>query len=194
MVLLEASRKLWTKIILARITSVWHSHNVIHELQHGSIYRRGTASASLQHINAVEEALELGSELQRSSWDFQRAFDTLSRIVKIISWIRSGLPIEYAEYMVGMDSQGINVVRSPLALAAWKDKGYSGFQTHQPLPAYLMGYDPEGEAVSTFVAERGTGQGDNPSPSLWAAFLDILARCLASFWNSGLVYGDKGRW
>ena len=35
--------------------------------------------------------------------------------------------------------------------------------------------------MSTFVTERGTGQGDNPSPSLWAAFLDILARCLASF-------------
>ena len=33
--------------------------------------------------------------------------------------------------------------------------------------------------VSTFVAERGTGQGDNPNPSLWAAFLDILERCLA---------------
>ena len=25
------------------------------------------------------------------------------------------------------------------------------------------------------------GQGDNPSPSLWAAFLDILARCLVIF-------------
>ena len=181
LVLLEALRKVWTKIILARITSVWHTHNVIHESQHGSIYRRGTASASLQHINAVEEALELGSELQRSSWDFQRAFDTLSRIVKIISWIRSGLPIEYAEYMVGMDTPGINVVRSPLALETWKTKGYSGFQTNQVLPAYLCKHASSEAAVSTFVAERGTGQGDNPSPSLWAAFLDILARCLASF-------------
>ena len=97
-------RKVWTKIILARITSVWQSHHVIRESQHGSIHRRGTASASLQHINAVEDALELGSALQRSSWDFQRVFHTLSRIIKTLNWIRSGLPIDYAEYMVGMDS------------------------------------------------------------------------------------------
>ena len=105
LVLLEALCKVWTKIILARITSVWHTHNVIHESQHGSIYRRGTASATLQHINAVEETLGISRGL----------FDTLSRILKIISWIRSGLPIEHAEYMVGMDTPGINVVRSPLA-------------------------------------------------------------------------------
>ena len=83
---------------------------------------------SLQHINAVEEALELGSALQRSSWDFQRAFDALSRIVKTLSWIRSGLPIEYAEYMVGIDSPGINVVRSPLALDTWRKKGTAHFK------------------------------------------------------------------
>ena len=133
LVLLDALRKVWTKIIFARITSVWHIHNVINKSHHGSTYRRGTASASLQHINAVEEALELGSVLQRSSWDFQRTFDTLSRVVKIISWIRSGLSIEFAEYMVGMDSPGINIVRLPLALSTWGKKGYSGFQTHQEL-------------------------------------------------------------
>ena len=52
---------------------------------------------------------------------------------------------------------------------------------HQTPPAYLRGDENEGAVVSKFVVERGTGQGDNPSPSLWAAFLDILARCLASF-------------
>ena len=83
--------------------------------------------------------------------------------------------------MVGMDSPGINVVRSPPALSTWGKKGHSGFQTHQPLPSYLRGAENDGTVVSTFVAERGTGQGDNPCPSLWAAFLDILARCLASF-------------
>ena len=137
-------------------------------------------SAALQHINTAEEALEHGAALQRSSWDFQRAFDTLSRIVKTLNWIRSGLPIEYAEYMVGMDSSGINVVRSPLALSAWGKKRHSGFQTHQPLPSYVRGAESDGTVVSTFVAERGTGQGDNPSPSSWVAFLDIFARCLVS--------------
>ena len=122
----------------------------------------------------MKEALELGSALQRSSWDFQRAFDTISRIVKTISRIRSGLPIEYAEYMVGMDSPGINIVRSLLALNTWGKKLYSGFQTHLELSSYLKGDDNEA-VVSTFVAERGTGQEKNPSPSLWAAFLGIIA-------------------
>ena len=45
----------------------------------------------------------------------------------------------------------------------------------------MRGDETDGTVVSTFVAERSTGQGDNPSPSLWAAFPDILARCLASF-------------
>ena len=82
LLLIDALWKVWTKIILARITSVWHTNNVIHESQHRSIYRRGTAPASLQHINAVKGALELGSALQRFSWDCQRVFDTFSRIVK----------------------------------------------------------------------------------------------------------------
>ena len=82
---------------------------------------------------------------------------------------------------MGMDSPGINAVRSSLALSTWGKKGHSGFQTHPPLPLYLSGTENDGTVVSTFLAEGGTGQGNNPSPSLWTAFLDILARCLASF-------------
>ena len=90
LVLLEALRKVWTKIIVGRMTKVWHHHNSIHESQHGSIHQRSTASASLQHINAIEEARELRVPRHRSSWDFSRVFDTLSRPIKILCWIGTG--------------------------------------------------------------------------------------------------------
>ena len=61
------------------------------------------------------------------------------------------------------------------------NSGYSGFRFDHGVPEYLTTVDHIGSLIATFIAERGTGQGDNPSPSLWAAFLDILARTLARF-------------
>ena len=178
--LLEALRKVWTKIVLARITSVWSEHAMLHESQHGSVHGRGTASASLQHINDMEEAVELGVPMHRSSWDMSRAFDTLSHTVKMLCWVRMGVPLEIAEYLVGMDTPGINIVRSPLASRTWSKYGYNGFQGPHSLPDYLRDQVDLLKFVAIFVAARGTGQGDNPSPTLWASFTDILCRVLAS--------------
>ena len=49
------------------------------------------------------------------------------------------------------------------------------------MPDYLITEDHIGSLISTFIAECGTGQGNNPSPSVGVAFLDILARFLARF-------------
>ena len=82
---------------------------------------------------------------------------------------------------MGMDSPEIDITHSPLVLSTWGQNGHSGFQTHQPLPQYLKGFENANSLVSIFAVERRTGQGDTPIPSLWAAVLDILARRLASF-------------
>ena len=119
--------------------------------------------------------------MHRTSWDMSRAIHILSRPVKILCWIRAGAPVELAEYLDGMDTPGINIVRSPLALRTWSKSGYSGFRVEHSVPEYLTTADHIGSLISTFIAERGSGQGDNPKPSLWAAFLDILARKLARF-------------
>ena len=111
-----------------------------------------------------------------------RALDTLSRTVKILCWNRAGAPVELAEYLVGMDKPGINIVRYPQALRTWYKSGHTGFQVHHAAPDYLPKVQHIGSLLSTFILERGTGQGDNPSPSLWAAFLDIMARSLARFY------------
>ena len=163
LVLLEAPRKVWTKIIVGRMTLVWHHHKFIHESQHGSTHQRSIASASLQHINAIDEARELRVPLHRSSWDMSRAFDTLSRPVKILCWIRAGAPVELAEYLVGMDTPGINIVRSPLALRTWAESRYSGFKVDPSVSEYMSTVDRIGSLISTFIVEHGTDQGDNPS-------------------------------
>ena len=95
--------------------------------------------------------------------------------------MRSGLPLEYAEYMVRMGSPGNKIVRSHLALSTWRQKGYMGFQTHHTIPSYIVGTDLRESLMSTCFAKCGKGQGDNSSPSLWVAFLYIPARYLASF-------------
>ena len=49
------------------------------------------------------------------------------------------------------------------------------------MPEYLTTVEHIGSLLSTFIAERGNGQGGNPSLSLWVAFFDILVRSLARF-------------
>jgi len=92
-----------------------------------------------------------------ASIDMKKAFDSLGRHLQIYALYRTGVPIEIAKYMVGMDLNSITVVRSPLAYAHWKSHG-------------LNDLDKFG-----FFAEQGTAQGDKPSPSIWVAVNDILA-------------------
>ena len=80
-----------------------------------------------------------------------------------------------------MDTPSINILHSPIALRTWSESGYGGFSAEHCVPEYLSTVDHIGSLISTFIAERGTGQGDNPSPSLWVALLNILARTLARF-------------
>ena len=96
--------------------------------------------------------MEQRAPLHRSSWDMSRASDTLSRPVKILCWIRAGAPVELAEYLVGMDTPGVNIVRSPLALRTWAESGYSGFRIDYCVPEYLTTVDDIGSLISTFIA------------------------------------------
>ena len=52
-------------------------------------------------IDAIEVAMELHVPFHRSSWDISRVFDTLCRPAKISCWIRTGTPVELAEYLAG---------------------------------------------------------------------------------------------
>ena len=75
-----------------------------------------------------------------------------------------------------MDSEGTTVARTPHAAAASDDLQYKCVDTpHQPNPGLL---DLVMQLLDSFVAARGTGQGDVKSPSCWNAIFDIFHTAL----------------
>eukprot|EP01041_Mallomonas_annulata_P042116 gene42116-biopygen5038 len=80
------------------------------------------------YINALEDAKETGRPIHRSSWDMSKAFDTVSKPAMMIAWLRLGVPQNIADWLVGLDLQGVTIVRTPLARQAWLRVNYQGFR------------------------------------------------------------------
>ena len=72
LMLCESLRKIWSALVLHKIQSLLHKHNVLHRAQHGYQRGKGTSSASIIHINELEDAEELGHELHRTSYDMKK--------------------------------------------------------------------------------------------------------------------------
>ena len=83
--------------------------------QHGSTKGLGTDTASIQHLNLMEQAIGDMEDLYLSTWDMKRAFDALSKSLIMIGWERGGVPTEVARWIAEMDVEGVTVVRSPAA-------------------------------------------------------------------------------
>jgi len=164
--LVETSRKLWFTMIIHRIRSAWHEYGALSDLQHGSRPCRGTDSASIQFINAIEECHVSCTPLFASSWDIRRAFDSLPKPLLCFAWTRLGVPLDIAQMIVAADTDGVTVVKSPTAVLAMSKEG--------PLP-FLSATPP----VPVFVATKGMGQGDVPSSDNWNAAYDILLTALS---------------
>jgi len=79
LVLVEVLRKLWTNIIVCRIKDIWGKVDLLSQNQHAFRARHGTDTATIQLINALEEARECASDLYISSWDMKRAFDSVAK-------------------------------------------------------------------------------------------------------------------
>jgi len=62
-------------IIAWQTVAIWESDNVLAEGQYGFRKNKECEAPTLQVLNALEEAEEAGTEIQRSSWDIKRAFD-----------------------------------------------------------------------------------------------------------------------
>ena len=128
LILVEAVRKLWCKLLLKRILTVWQRHNVLHRYQHGFISGRSTMTASTLFINMLEDAIEHGRPLHTCTWDITRAFDSVSKNVMRIAWSRLGVPDIWLQWLVGMDEGGMTVVRTPHAVNTWNRTGRQGFR------------------------------------------------------------------
>jgi len=196
LILVEAIRKIWCKLLLHRILTVWGKHNALHRYQHGFIRGRNTMTASTLFINTLEDAIEKGQPLHTCTWDITKAFDSVSKNVMKLAWTRLGVPDDWVQWIVGMDEKGTTTVRTPHAVDIWNKRGASGLSRRSRprkkhshnvydkfrCPGTVPRQDTEDyqqEATGPgFHAVRGTGQGDVTSPTCWAAIFDILLTAL----------------
>jgi hypothetical protein len=177
LMLIETLRKLWTKLIIDRAQKVWRTRHTLNPCQHGCQAQLGTSTASILLIDSIEAAREANQHLNRSSWDKSKAFNSVSKNLMKIAWHRHGVPLEIFQYMVNMDIDGPTIVRTPHSAAEWDDAPYSCVDSlHQP--AHVPTASTVNNLLDAFTAERGTGQGDVPSPSSWNAIFDILLTAL----------------
>ena len=158
--LLDVLRKIWTTLIMDRITSVLHKHKVLRATQHAYLPKRGTDSANLQVINTLETAFDEERTLYGSSWDIKKAFDSVGKWLIKLAWKRLGIPNALVDWLILLDLENHTVVRSGHAFSCWMKDGVKG----------LEGLD--------FDAKMGCGQGDVSSPLTWVAVFDILLSVL----------------
>ena len=143
--LVETTRKVWNGLLLRRISRALERSGILSDSQYAFRPRRGTDSAILQLVNAIEEAQENRTELFVSSWDTRRAFDSPAKQILVRSWTRLGVPERVAKYLVDIDKKGRTIIKTDIAQEVWDREGIGGF-------------DVDG-APNTFRAVRGTGGG-----------------------------------
>ena len=179
LIFVEAIRKVWSKLVLQKLKKVCKEAPLLNSAQHGYLAHRSTMTASLLHINLLEDAIDRNNELHTSSYDLSKAFDSVSKNVMRMAWRRLGVPTEIAEWLVEMDIKGVTVVRTPFAAQEWDKHTYHAVQLPDGAQSPL---DPSSSPIEalleSFTAERGTGQGDVTSPTCWLALFDILLLAL----------------
>jgi hypothetical protein len=130
---------------------------------------KGTHTAIPILINCMETAKDFATDIYISSWDIQRAFDSLGPEFVIRALQRMHIPREIAEYLGKLDDGGRVFVRTPTNIKL-----------------NLEGKLKEGRG---FKRDKGVGQGDVPSPMLWVAAFDTLLDALGEI-ESGFKTQD----
>ena len=173
--LCEALRKIWGKAILTKITMALHHAQVLEDVQHGFISGKGTDTASILHINHMEDVQERTGTSHQTSFDLQRAFDSVSISSQYWGLRRVGVPKAMALDMATSDVGGTTVVRSPFAEFLWSQLPYACVKTDGTTPVGWFAATPDSMIVDSFCPERGTGQGVIDSPTKWTINFDIIA-------------------
>lgn len=174
--LIEVLRKVWSGIFVHRIQKFLEFNKLLDSAQHGFRAHKGTDTAIFNMINSLESAKEYRTKIYLGCWDLRKAFDTVPKNTLVWSWIRLGIPLPLAVYLVKMDFGGYTAVRTPLTANVNNNLSYQGLKDQDLV----------------FQTELGCGQGDVPSPTNWNAFFDILLTALSSFgseFSSMGIYG-----
>jgi hypothetical protein len=138
LMLTDTVRKVWVGVLVQKIQTHLESNGLLSPAQHGTLTNRGTEGALVQFRNIFEEARESCTNLFLSSWDVVKAFDRLQKKVQIMSWVRLGIPVDIATYLVSMDDEGVTMVRTPYAERVWEREGVMGFSTTSCYVHFLL--------------------------------------------------------
>jgi hypothetical protein len=76
----------------------------------------GTDTVSLELVNAMEAVRTVEGIIGLMSYDFTRAFDSVSKLLSRIALLRFGVSPRLADYLVDLDIEGTILIRSPLTL------------------------------------------------------------------------------
>ena len=151
--------------MLTKLRAAWATDELLHPAQTMFIKGRSMDMSVISLLNLLETAREMKSDVFLSSWDITKAFDRVLIQAQVWAYIRLGVPIEVAEYMVAFDVDCVAVVRTPLACQAWQAGSYEGLRKH--------GYSPG----------VGMAQGNVDSTDKWAAFFDPLLCARWTWWT-----------
>jgi len=141
-------------IAVNRITRIWEKRGVLSDNQYGFRPNRSYKGPTIQALNAQEEAEDSGTEIHGSSWDINRAFDTVPKSVLILSWERLGVPSHVANDIIGLDRPCLTVTLTPHAQYLKQTVGTKAFTTDPTTDTTVQGY----------YGVTGSLQVDTPSP------------------------------
>ena len=180
LMLTEATRKVWTSIIISKIQQASRQFYTLNEAQHGYKRNRGTDSASMIFINIVESAEAAQDTSHRTPYDKSSAFDAVSKNLQAIAWRRLGVPDDVADWLDDMGVAGVTVVRSPFSQARWGEDAYmSSRSLSEPLPNIKKHMVYPKHNVQLFACDRGTGQGNTCCPTCWNAVIKVALAALS---------------
>ena len=97
-------------------------------------------------------------------FDTKKAFDTVNKDLLRAAWVRLGIPVDIANYLISLDLGGDTTVKSLHASAIY----------HQLGKDLIRGKHTTPNRAASFRARDGIGQGDSTSGNGWLPLYDIL--------------------
>eukprot|EP00595_Chromulina_sp_UTEXLB2642_P001985 CAMPEP_0196768282 /NCGR_PEP_ID=MMETSP1095-20130614/42552_1 /TAXON_ID=96789 ORGANISM="Chromulina nebulosa, Strain UTEXLB2642" /NCGR_SAMPLE_ID=MMETSP1095 /ASSEMBLY_ACC=CAM_ASM_000446 /LENGTH=1175 /DNA_ID=CAMNT_0042137627 /DNA_START=713 /DNA_END=4241 /DNA_ORIENTATION=- len=169
--LLEIIRKMWINLLLQPTLQRLQDLNVLSINQHGYTRASGTTTATM----ALQNYKEAHPTFYLSSFDFTKAFDSISNSFIDLAYNRLNSSNKMHFWLTEPDRRGYAIVRTPFAQHLWEAQRYAGFTN----PKHI------------FHINKGVGQGDIPSPHTWKIFMDILLKSLETIKDITIIsYAD----
>ena len=147
--MIEVLRKLWNGIQVRKVWPLLAKYKLLHNAQNAYLRNRGCKDASIQLINALEEAEQAATLIALSSWDFSRAFDSVSHIASKLSLYRFGIPHTMCSALVDNNSRTLTFIKSPAATKHWSKH----IKSHGNATSYTI-IDPFNSPAPPFIAKE----------------------------------------